>query len=418
LIPQSNSVTQQYSLALREVRNFSFSSLVTLRKKRFEQAFQSNNTNQQTTLVKLQSRYRPFAQGLDIDLLYDASTQRTAKLERYFYKVRKGEGQYIWFDANNNGVADLNDEREFRPDRYDGEYISVTLNSDALIPIINLKASSRIRITPSRFILRPESFIERFLTVISSETFVRIEERSTDPNTADIYLLKMSSFLNRNTTQLGTQFFQQDLFLYEYDPEFSFRFRFNQRKSLSQFSSGVEQNYSRERSLRSRFQLSDDLSNQTDLIFKDDHAVSSSAINQSRIIGSSILSTDLSYRPETNIEIGIQLETSQSQDRSPRIPVTSDFNGQTLRLVYGFLGNGQLRTEVSREEILISNLLPGYALPYELTAGRDIGKNFLWSIGAEYRLAGNVQFSLQYSGRTTSRTDVIHTGRMEIRAFF
>ncbi len=418
LIPQSNSVTQQYSLALREVRNFSFSSLLTLREKRFEQAFQSNNTNQQTTLVKLQSRYRPFAQGLDIDLLYDAATQRTAKLERYFYKVRKGEGQYVWIDANSNGVADLNDEREFRPDRYDGEYIAVTLNSEALIPIINLKASSRIRITPSRFILRPETTPERLLSVFSAETFVRIEERSTEPNTADIYLLKLRSFLNRNTTQLGTQFFQQDLFLFEFDPEYSFRFRFNQRKSLSQFSSGVEQNYSRERSLRSRFQLSDDLSNQTDLIFKDDNAVSSSAINQSRTIGSSILSTDLSYRPEKNVEIGIQLETSQSQDHSPGIPITSEFNGQTLRLVYGFLGNGQIRSEVSREEILISNLFSGYAVPYELTAGRDIGKNFLWSTGAEYRLAGNVQFSLQYSGRTTSRSDVVHTGRMEIRAFF
>jgi hypothetical protein len=418
LIPQSNSLTQNYSAAIREVRNFSFSSLFTFREKRYEKTFQSGNTNQQTTLVKLQSRYRPFAQGLDIDLMYDAATQRTAKLERYFYKVRKGEGQYIWFDANNNGVADLNDEREFRPDRYDGEYLAVTLNSDALIPIINLKASSRVRITPSRFILRPESAVEKILSVLSAETFIRIEERSTEPSISRIYLLNMGSFLNRLTTQLGTQFVQQDLFLFEVDPEYSFRFRFNQRRSLSQFASGLEQNFGRERSLRARFQLSDDLSNQTDLILKDDNAVSSSAINRSRTIGSTALSTDLSYRPEKNIEIGIQFETSQSMDHSPKEPVQSDYNGQTLRLVYGFLGNGQIRSEVSREEILISNNGSGYTVPYELTAGRDLGKNFLWSTGAEYRLAGNIQFSLQYSGRTTSRSDVVHTGRMEIRAFF
>ncbi|MFZ4622267.1 MAG: hypothetical protein ACOYNS_17025, partial [Bacteroidota bacterium] len=418
LVPQSNSITQNYALTLREVRNFSFSTLLTLREKRFEKIFQSNNTNQQTTLLKVQSRYRPFSQGLDVDLLYDAATQRTAKLERYFYKVRKGEGQYIWIDANNNGVADLNDEREFRPDRYDGDYIAITLNSDNLIPIINLKASSRIRINPSRFIQNPGSLIERMLTVLSSETFARIEERSTEPNTSKIYLLKFGSFLNPATTQLGVQFLQQDLFLFEYNPEYSFRFRFNQRNALSQFSSGQERNYARERSLRSRFQLSNDMTNQTDLIMKNDNAVSSSAINQSRAIESLIISTDLSYRPVNNIEIGIQLETNQSQDHHPGSPVTADFNGQTVRLVYGFLGNGQIRSEISREEILISGQPSGYSIPYELTAGRDIGKNFLWSAGADYRLNGNVQFSLQYSGRTTSRSQVVHTGRMEVRAFF
>ncbi len=415
---QSSSITQNYSLALREVKNFSASALLTLREKSYEKAFQANNINQQTTLIKVQSRYRPFSQGLDIDLFYDAATQRTAKLERVFYKVRKGEGQYVWTDANANGIADLNDEREFRPDRYDGEYIAVTVNSDNLIPIINLKASSRIRVNPSRFLLRPESNMEKLLTVISTETFYRLEERSTESNTKNIYLLRPEYFLNPRTTQSGVQFFQQDLFLFEYDPDYSFRFRFNQRNSLSQFSSGQERNYSRERSLRTQLQMSDDLSNQTEFTLKDDNAVSSSAINQARQIAVQGISTDLSYRPERNIEIGIKLETSRSEDRSPGIPVAADYNGQTVRFVYGFLGNGQIRTEFSREEILTGGVPGGYSIPFELTGGRDLGKNFLWSTGAEYRLEGNVQFSLQYSGRTTSRSLVIHTGRMEVRAFF
>jgi hypothetical protein len=418
LIPQSNSITQNYAVTVREVRNFSASTILTLREKRFEKEFQNNNINQQTTLLKIQSRYRPFSQGLDLDLFYDAATQRTAKLERVFYKVRKGEGQYVWNDANANGIADLNDEREFTPDRYDGEYIAITLNSDALIPIINLKASSRIRITPNRFMKDANTFLEKVLTNISTETFLRLEERSTEPDTKKIYLMKMNSFLNPATTQTGFQFVQQDFFLFEYNPEYSFRFRFNQRNGLSQFASGTERNFSRERSLRSRFQLTDDISNQTDLIVKNDNAVSSSLINQSRQIANILLSTDLSYRPESNVEIGLKIETSEGEDIVATAPVIADYNGQTVRVVYGFLGNGQIRSEVSREEVLIGYQPAGYSAPYELTSGRDFGKNYLWSISSEYRMGGNVQFSLQYSGRTTSRTNVIHTGRMEVRAYF
>ena len=418
LIPQSNSLTQNYTLTLHEFQDFSASTIVTFREKKYERIFQANNTNQQTTLIKFQSRYRPFSRGVDIDLYYDASTQRTAKLERLFYKVRKGEGQYVWVDNNGNGIVDLNDENEFKPDRYDGEYGALTLNSDNLVPIINLKASSRVRINPERFISSPVSLLDRFMTILSTETYFRLEERSQELNTGKIYLMDFKYFLNPSTTLFGFQFLQQDLFFFENNPEYSFRFRFNQRNGLSQFASGNEKNYSRERSLRSRFQLSNDISNQTDIVLKNDNAVSSSLINPSRKISNTSLSTDLSYRPESNVEFGIAFVTSQAEDNIAKQPIISDFNGQTVRVVYGFLGDGQIRSEISREEIIIGNQPTNYIAPYELTSGRDFGKNYLWNLSSEYRLGSNVQFSLLYSGRTTSRSIVIHTGRMEIKAFF
>ena len=418
LIPQSNSFTQNYSVALREVKDFSASTIVTLREKKYEPAFQATNVNQQTTLVKLQSRYRPFSQGVDIDLFYDAATERTAKFERIFYKVRKGEGQYVWTDFDSDGVVDVNDEREFKLDRYDGEYNSITINSDNLIPVINIKASSRIRIAPDRFIKQPVSPMEKILTVLSSESYFRLEERSTEPNTQKIYLLNPDYLLRPATTQFGFQFLQQDLFFFENNPAYSFRFRFNQRKGLSQYSSGLERNYSRERSIRSRFQVSNEISNQTDIVLKNDHALSSSLLNQSRQIVSTTLATDFSYRPGQNVEVGFKIDNSQSEDRFSLQPVVADFNGQTIRTVFAFQNNGQIRVEFSREEVLISNQPDNYSVPYELTSGRESGKNYLWTISSEYRISGNVQFSLYYSGRTTSRSVIVHNGRMEVRAFF
>jgi hypothetical protein len=418
LIPQAASYTQSYEVTVHEIQNFSAASSIILRKKEFEQEFRANNVNQQTILIKTQARYRPFSQGLDIDANYDVATQRTAKLERVFFKVRKGEGQYIWIDANGNGKIDVTDEREFRPDRFEGEYVLLTLSGDELYPIINLKTSSRIRVTPSRFIHNPISTFQKAISIVSTETFLRIEERSSEPKTQKIYLLNQNYFLNPSTTILGSQFIQQDIFLFENNSDYSFRFRFNQRKGLNQFSSGLERNYSRERSLRIRFQISDDIANQSDLISKNDNALSSSLINQSREISSTSIATDLSYRPEQKLEIGIKLETSQSDDNIVPSIATSNFNSQTLRVVYALLGNGQARFEVSREEILLGSNPANYLIPYELTGGRDEGKTFSWTATSEYRLGSNVQFSLQYNGRTRTRLPVIHTGRMEVRAFF
>jgi hypothetical protein len=418
IVPQASSLTQNYTVALKEVQNFSASSSLTFRQKKYERAFQATNINQQTTLIKLQSRYRPYSQGIDLDLLYDAATQRTAKLERIFYKVRKGEGQYVWVDSDNDGIVDVNDEREFRLDRYDGEYNALIINSDNLIPIINLKVSSRLRIAPYRIIKQPYLFIEKIATALSTETFLRIEERSTESDINQIYLLNLKRFLRQTTTQYGFQFIQQDVHLFENKPEYSFRLRFNQRKGLSQYSSGVEKNYTRERSFRSRFQISNDVANQTDIIIKNYNAISSSFINQQRQISSSALVTDFSYRPQQNLEIGFKIETSASEDRILPQLVTANFNGQTVRTVLALQGNGQVRIEFSREEIILSNKPTTYLIPYELTGGRDSGKQYLWSATSDYKLGGNVQFSLQYSGRTTSRSTVVHNGRMEVRAYF
>lgn len=418
IIPQSKSFTQSYALTLREVQNFSASTTLTFREKFFERQFQSTNVNQRTTLMKIQSRYRPFSQGIDIDVFYDAATQRTAKLERLFYKVRKGEGQYVWFDADQDGIVDVNDEREFRLDRYDGEYNAITINSDHLVPIISLKTSAKIKLSPARFIKQPSSAFEKYISVLSTETYARLEERSTEPDIRQIYLLNLNRFLRQTTTQYGFQFIQQDFYLFENKPEYSFRFRFNQRKGLSQYSSGSERNYIRERSFRSRFQFTSDVANQTDIIVKNDNAVSSSFINQRRQIFSLSLATDFSYRPEQNVELGFKVETSSAEDNAVPQVVVADFNGQTLRTVIGFQGNGQLRVEFSREEILLARVPLNYSIPFELTGGRDIGRQYLWSAAADYKVGNNVLFSLQYSGRTTSRSNVVHTGKMEVRAFF
>jgi hypothetical protein len=418
LTRQSSSFTQSYSITLREINSFSFSSLITFRERTYRPEFQSTNTNSQTSLMRMQSRYRPFKSGIDIDAFYDVSTQRTAALERVFFKVRKGEGQYVWIDANNNGIVDLADESEFRPDRFDGEYIAIIVNSDVLRPIINLKASTRFRIIPSRIFERNDGLFQPFISAFSFETYVRIEERSTETDTRSIYLLNPHSLLRPSTTLYGLQFIQQDLLLFENKPDYSFRMRFNQRNGLSQFSSGLERNYSRERSLRMRFQIGNDLFNQTDLLAKDDNAISTSLLNPSRQISSIGIITDLSYKPALNVEIGIKLETSQSEDRPGSAPVMANFNGQSIRYIYGFQGNGQLRSELTREEVLLMNEPVGYRRPYELTSGREMGKQYLWMIASEYRIAGNIQFSLQYSGRTTTKFGIVHTGRMEVRAFF
>ncbi|HTX20085.1 MAG TPA: hypothetical protein VMG34_15650 [Bacteroidota bacterium] len=418
LAPQARSVTQTYGWSLPETRNVSSSVDVVLRQKRFEDQFRLTNGDAQTILVRTETRYTPLQRGIDADVYYEASTERSAQLQRVYYQVQKGEGQYVWVDGNGNGKVDVTDDRDFQLARFDGDYVVITVPTDQLYPVIDVKTSTRLKISPAKFITSPSWWGEKALSVLSTESYVRIEEKSSDPITRQIYLLDLSHFLNPATTILGSQLYQQDLFLFENRQDYSFRFRYMQKTGDGIYSTGAEQSYDRERSIRARLQFEPELSNEINYANKQDNLAAPEASGDTRTISTDDVTSDYSYRPEQNVEVGFKIEVSHSADTYVPGPLGASFNAQSLRTVLSFRGAGQVRFEFSREEILLENNIPSMVVPFALTGGRAEGKTYLWGTTFDYKISSNLQSSLQYTGRSEPGRGVVHTAKAEVRAFF
>ncbi len=419
VVRESKSFTQTYGWRLSEWNTLSSSMDVTLRKKQFSPAFkQFGNADIQTVLVRNQTRYSPLNRGIESDLFYEVSTERSSRLERVFIRVAVGTGNYKYLgDLNGNGVSE---ESEFEPARFDGDYIATTVPSDELFPVIDLKTSARIRIVPSRFLSLAESPLEDILSAITSESYIRVEEKSSEPNLKDIYLLHFSKFQSDSTIS-GATLFTQDVNVFEGRPEFSARLRYSQRKGMNKFASATsggtqERNFTRERSLRLRWQLVAEIANQIDFVNRNDRVSSTGASSRLRNIESNSLAFDLSYRPYQNVEMGMKFEVGKSTDQFQTPAVNADLNTQSVRLVYAFQGTGQARVEAAREEVLLSRALDSF--PFELTGGRVAGKTYLWRTAFDYRVTQFIQATLNYDGRTEGGRSPVHTARAEVRAFF
>jgi hypothetical protein len=251
---------------------------------------------------------------------------------------------------------------------------------------------------------------------LSTETYWRVEENSREENYEKIYLLNFSSFLNSEKTIAGSNYLLQDLFLWENSQELSFRFRYTQRKSLNQFSGGVERGYDRERSLRIKFRMVEEITNQTDLVNEDDNVYAPVSSNRRREITGNSIITDFSYRPERNIEVGFKFSTGRKEDTLPEEPTIIDLNSQAVRLNLSFAGTGRLRMEVERTELIV-NITENF-LPFEITGGNQVGKNYFWRLNFDYRLTNNLQSTISYDGRLLGGSRAIHTARAEARAYF
>ncbi len=410
----TTSKASSYNLIYKGIKEFNTDVLLTTRKLTYSKIFLLKGySNNETVIFRSQSKFNFWNDFINGDLYYETYTEKVSKLEKVFIKVPVGQGNYIYKgDLNNNGIAD---ENEFEQTIYDGDFIQTTVPTDELFPVINLKLNTRWRMDFNRLTLG-QSFFEDILRNLSTETLVRIEENNKEKDIKQIYLLNFSKFLNDSLTIRGINLVQQDIFLFRNSSEFSLRYRYTQRKSLNNYSSGVEKGYFRENNVRFRFGLVKEIINQTDFIFSVDNYNAPKNLNRSRLINSRSVSTDFSYRPYQFLEVGFIISVGQDEDRYPSKPTIVDINSQGVRLTFSFFGKGRLRIEAERRE-LSSNETQNN-IPFELLKGNSFGKNYTSNITFDYRIGSNLQTNVNYSLRKLGSSKVIHTLKAEARAYF
>lgn len=404
------SVQLDYS-GIKEVKsNFT----LTLRQKEYEDAWKAKGfLNSETILIRSRNSFNFWDRFLSGTAYYEVSSQKTAKLEKVFVKVPDGTGNYIYLgDLNGNGTAD---ENEFEQTIYEGDFVLTTFPTDELFPVIDFKANTRWEVDFSD-IETGSKFADKILNPLSTETVFRVEENSSIAETEKIYLLDFSKFLNDSTTLNGFNLFTQDIYLYKNRRDFSLRWRFSQRRSLNQYSSGTEKGYLKDQNIRLRLALTNDFAAESEYTAATDLVSAPDVINRSREISRRDLSLDLSYRVYSNTELGIKISAGNTTDEYPADPTIIDFNSLLLRLVISFLGKGRLRIETERTELL-SNTTENF-IPFEATRGNRIGKNYYWRFFFDYKITGNLQANIYYNGRLQGGTSAIHSMRAEVRAYF
>ena len=413
------SVTQLYDMQMRQWNSLSGSVSLSLRRSELSDEFAMKGfSNNNTMLIRSQVRYAPLRRALDAEVLYEFAREKSAAMRRIYILVPKGTGNYRYLgDTNHNALADDN---EFEQVRFDGDYVATYVPGDNLVPVSDLKTGLRFRLSGSALMPQRTTFLEKVVAALSTETVARVEENSTTPDPSDVYFLHLSQFRNDSTTIAGTDLFTQDVYLFESDPSFSLRFRYNERKGLLRLQGMSERTYMREQSVRVRTQLVKEIANQTDFTKKVNELFPSAYSPRQRDLSSSELRTEFSYRPYPEWEVSFGTSMSAVTNHYGGADASATTNEQFIHLTYSLLSLGQLRSELQREEVNISSGQSNSAQSYsfEFTNGKVLGKTFLWRCAFDYRVSQFVQITVDYNGRSEGGGSAVHTGRAEARAFF
>jgi len=412
LIHISDGTTYQFSSSLVSLSGLSSQIDIGYRRKDYADstAKAMNGGNVSSLLLRLIPRYQSANNIISVDGIYEASEQRAAQIQRVFFPVQKGLGNYKYLgDLNHNGKQD---PEEFALATYadEGDYILLTIPTQALYPVTDLRSSLHVRFNPLAF--------------LGTETSIRIEENSSDPNSSDIYLLRLSHFLGDTSTLRGLIETQQDMNILDNDPSQSFRLRFLERKNATQYNTGLEQTYYRELSLRARFRATYELNNETNIAqYLDNARTDAHSTNPSHSTQRVDASTQWTYEPFASpFGFGLKAEVYVASDNSFDPIIKAFMNSLSASARYSISSTTRLRIELGRDELHLTNAPVALALPYSLTQGRNPAATWLWSLSLDMQIASGIVLTAGYNGRSelSNGTDrsIIHNARAEVRASF
>ncbi len=407
---KSTAATQTYSLNLKKWQALNVNASYVHRQRDFK------NTEVQDTrtdLADLRIGYRPASGWLRSNAYYQISNTQIARQQEVFIEVADGDGNFRFNE----------DQNEFEPDPL-GNFVRRLFATNQFVPVVELKFRADMSLAPARFFSKKSgshklpALLRKLMTPVTSESFLRIDERTKEKDVKKIYLLRLGSFQQDSTTIFGSIEFRQDLYLWKNNRKMSLRYRYRNRTELNnQFVGGGQERALREQELRGLYQFSRHVSAQIEYGYSEEDRLFKSPLREDRQIRSHEVQTDLVYRPQGQLELATKAIFSVNKDIFPDPATRAQLLSLKPRAVYSLSNKGRLQAEIDWTRVTVAPKTR--LIPFELTDGRRAGISFRWNVGLEYRVSQYVRATFSYFGRSDpDRPKTQHVAKLEMRAFF
>ena len=233
---QSMATTWNLHFDLKPHRTLTAEGRAGLRHRKVGAAFleEGQAGGHRSAVVRWSGRFRPWQRALQLHWFYEALSERTPSLQEIYIRTGAELGEYVWVDANGNGVIELD---EFLPEstQDEGDYVRTFIPSDSLQSVTGLQARLSVDVDPvRRWRTAP------MLRHVSLRTVVNIQEKSRNPSLSDVYFLRLETFRSGMYTLKGLFVLQQDLLLFRGMPQYGADFSYRQVRGLSELAAGTE----------------------------------------------------------------------------------------------------------------------------------------------------------------------------------
>lgn len=370
------------------------------------------NTKQKESSLNSRILYNNqfFNQLIQSTTVYETNSGTIPQQEFTYLEVAAGHGVYTWNDYNSNGIQELQ-EFEVAPFIDQAKYIRVFLPNRIYIKTNQNKFSQSLVVNPNQW--QNENGLKKILSHFYNQTSFIIDRKAK--NDGDNFDINPFNSSQKNALGLNSNF-RNSLFYNRGKQHHSVTYTYlqNNAKNLLSIGSQEATNASHQLQYNHLYQKSWLLG----CFFKTikTSMLSENFPDKNYTINGYLIGPKISYlfSKNTSLDVFFELQNKENQIG----------NFETLlqnRLGTSFSYSGDKKITLNGELSFYQNKFSGNAFSsvgFQMLEGLQSGQNLTWRLLLQKNLTQFLDVNLNYQGRKSESSQTIHTGNIQLRAYF
>jgi hypothetical protein len=413
ILSASESHDIKANLQLVSQRKTQISSSLSYRKLDIINGEVINSGKSQNNLAgQIRFNNKSFNDFLQTILYYESAAGLELKKEFTYLEVPAGQGVYVWTDYNGNGVEDL-DEFEIAQFNDQAKYIRIYTPTSEYIRTYNNSLSLSINMRPEK-LFNKDADRKNFISRFSNQLSLNLSDKNTSDYWYERYLPVTVLQADTSLVYLNN-YIRNVLSFNRFSSVFTSDFIYQNRKSNSLLVSGLERQASESYGVKIRWNLSRVFSFHTQLFIGDNQNDSEFFTSKNYFIEYERTEISLSFQPNINMRYRLYGEFNHKENLPDNVYARNISPG--FEYTNNALGNGMLNVRL-KYTFSEYNGETNSSLAYQMLEGLLPGHNFTWNVSFQKRLSNGLQINLNYQGRKPAYSQIVHTGGVQLRAYF
>ncbi|KRB53881.1 hypothetical protein [Flavobacterium sp. Root186] len=370
----------------------------------------SSRKNEPSLNSRILYNDRFFNQFMQIGTAYETSSGTIAQQEFTYVEVPTGQGVYTWNDYNGNGIQELEEfEIAAFPDQ--AKYIRIFLPNQIYIKTNQNKFSQSVILNPLQW--QNEKGLKKLLSYFYNQTSF-IMDRKVRSNGDR---LELNPFHSSEENILGlNSSFRNSLFYNRGKQKHSVTYSYliNNGKNLLSIGSQNVKNSSHQLQYTHLYQKSWLFNFFTKTIKTD--LISEDFVEKNYDLKGYQLAPKISYLFSKNTSLDFFYEFQNKENKIGNL--------ETLvqnRLGTSFSFAGEKKVTVNGEFSFYENKFSGNefsSVGFQMLEGLQAGQNLVWKLLLQKNITSFLDVNLNYQGRKSETGNTVHTGNVQLRAYF
>lgn len=327
-----------------------------------------------------------------------------------FVEVEPGQGTHVWIDYNGNGIQEL-EEFEIAQFPDEAKFIRVLLPNQVFVKIHQNKLGQVLTINPGFFTENEKS--KKILSKFYNQTSYLIDRKTRREGSS----FDINPFVADEENQLGLSLnFRNILFFNRGKQHYTSSYTITDARSENLLSVGLQKNALTGHQLNFTDKFAENWLANIQTQLAKNKTTSENFEQRNFTIESYDIAPKLSYLFSENAQFSILYQFANKENLLGEREVLKQ---QKMGIQFAY--NKAEKFSLNGEFNFINNDFTGSAfspVAFQMLEGLQPDKNFTWSLLFQRSITKYLDANLSYFGRKSETSNTVHTGSIQLKAYF